>query len=304
MIRRSLHFGEGLVHRMGARAQLFAAAVLFGLLAALTRSTTAGGFSVGQIAAIRFATGAVLTLGLFVARPGTFAPVRYGLLVARGALGGLAAFLYFVALSRIPAGEATLLNNTFPILATALAFISLHERPTIHLAVGLAIASAGVFLVLGGGTASFSLGWGEMAGIASAILGAGAVTTIRALRATDNAPTIFFAFCLGGLIVSIPFALGPWPTGTWLWGVALGGVGLTSFAAQMLMTHAYGGLTVPEAAIWQQLTPVASYLWALAILDERLAPLAVLGALLGLSGVVYGSVWGRESATTAPPFDA
>jgi drug/metabolite transporter (DMT)-like permease len=304
MIRRSLRFGEGLVHRMGARAQLFAAAVLFGLLAALTRTTTAGGFSVGQIAVVRFATGALLTLGLFVARPGTLAPVRHGLLLTRGALGGLAAFLYFVALSRIPAGEATLLNNTFPILATALAFISLRERPTIHLAVGLAIASVGVFLVLGGGTSSFSLGWGEMAGIASAILGAGAVTAIRALRATDNAPTIFFAFCLGGLLVSIPFALDPWPTSVALWGVALAGVGGTSFGAQMLMTHAYGGLTVPEAAIWQQLTPVASYLWALAILDERLAPLGVLGVALGLSGVVYGSVWGRKSTTAAQHFEA
>jgi drug/metabolite transporter (DMT)-like permease len=304
VIRRSLRYGEGLVHRMGARAQLFAAAVLFGLLAALTRITTAGGFSVGQIAMVRFATGAVLTLGLFAARPGTFAPVKHGLLFTRGALGGLAAFLYFVALSRIPAGEATLLNNTFPILATAIAFFTLRERPTIHLAAGLAIASVGVFLVLGGGTASFSLRWGELAGIASAILGAGAVTAIRALRATDNAPTIFFAFCLGGLLVSIPFALGPWPTSIALWTIALAGVGLTSFGAQMLMTHAYGGLTVPEAAIWQQLTPVASFLWSLALLGERLAPLGVLGVALGLSGVVYGSVWGRKSPTVAPPFDA
>jgi len=197
------------------------------------------------------------------------------------------------------------LRNTFPILATGLAFFILRERPTIHLAVGLAVASIGVFLVLGGGTASFNLGWGEIAGIASAILGAGAVTAIRSLRATDNAPTIFFAFCLGGLTVSWPFALGPWPTNVGLWVLALAGVGVTSFGAQMLMTHAYGRLTVPEAAIWQQLTPVASYLWALALLDERLAPLGVLGVGLGIAGVVYGSVLGNRSARQGPPhFDA
>jgi len=73
----------------------------------------------------------------------------------------------------------------------------------------------------------------------------------------------------------------------------------------MLMTHAYGRLTVPEAAIWQQLTPVASYLWALALLDERLAPLGVLGVGLGIAGVVYGSVLGNRSARQGPPhFDA
>jgi drug/metabolite transporter (DMT)-like permease len=295
MIRRTLRIGERLVHRIGARAQLFASGVSFGLLAALTRITTSGGFTAGQIAVIRFGMGTLLTLGLFAARPGTYAPANRGLLLARGALGGLAAFLYFVALSRIPAGEATLLNNTFPILATALAYFTLRERPTIHLAVGLTIASVGVFLVLGGGTSSFHLGWGEMAGIASAILGAGAVSAIRALRATDNAATIFFAFCLGGLLVSFPFALDPWPTINNLWVVALVGVGGTSFAAQMLMTQAYGELTVPEAAVWQQLTPVASYLWALMLLDERLAPLGILGVGLGISGVIYGSVWGRRS---------
>ncbi len=225
------------------------------------------------------------------------------LLFTRGALGGLAAFLYFVAIARIPAGEATLLNNTFPILATAFAFIMLRERPTLQLAVGLAIASIGVFLVLGGGTTSFSLGWGELAGITSACLAAGAVTAIRALRATDNAPTIFFAFCLGGIVVSWPFALGPWPTSAGLWAIALAGVGLTSFGAQLLMTKAYGGLTVPEAAIWQQLTPVASYLWALKLLDEHLTPLGVFGVALGITGVVYGSAWGHKRTqrhSTAP----
>jgi drug/metabolite transporter (DMT)-like permease len=300
MIRRGLRLSEDFIHRVGARAQLFAAGVLFGLLAVLTRITAKGGFTPGQVAVVRFATGAALAVGLFIARPRTFAPVKHRLLVTRGVLGGLAAFLYFVALSRIPAGEATLLNNTFPIIATVISFFTLGERPTIHLAVGLAVASMGVFLVLGGGTTSFHLGWGEIAGIVSAFLGAGAVTSIRALRATDNAPTIFFAFCLGGLAVSWPFALGPWPQDVALWALALGGVGLTSFGAQLLMTHAYGGLTVPEAAMWQQLTPVASYLWALALLDERLAPLGVLGVGLGISGVVYGSVLGHRPSAPGP----
>jgi drug/metabolite transporter (DMT)-like permease len=242
--------------------------------------------------------GALFTLGLFWSRPGTFAPVNRRLLLTRGALGGLAALLYFVALARIPAGEATLLNNTFPILATVIAFFSLRERPTLHLVIGLLIASIGVFLVLGGGTTAFKLGWGELAGMTSAILGAAAVTAIRALRSTDNAPTIFFAFCLGGLAVSWPFALSPWPSDSGLWCVAVLGVGGCSCGAQMLMTHAYGALTVPEAAVWQQLTPVASYLWALLLLDERLSGLGVTGVALGITGVIYGSALGRPR--TAP----
>jgi drug/metabolite transporter (DMT)-like permease len=240
--------------------------------------------------------GALLTLALFRVRPGTFRPIRHRLLVTRGALGGAAVLLYFVALSRIPAGEATLLNNVFPVIATVLSFYTLGERPTVHLGIALVVVTFGVFLVVGPGTGTFELGVGELAGITSAFLGAGAVTSIRALRATDNAPTIFFAFCVGGLAVSGPFAFtGAWPQGMFAWGAAVA-VGVLSFVAQILMTHAYGALTVAEAAIWQQLTPIASYGWALALIGERLSTVAALGVLLGACGVVYGSVLGHRAA--------
>jgi drug/metabolite transporter (DMT)-like permease len=303
MIRSALRGGDALLRRTGARVQLFAAGVLFGLLAVLTRAAALRGFSAGQVATVRFALGAFFTLWLFRLRPGTWRPVNRPLLATRGLLGGLAAFLYFVALARIPAGEATLLNNTFPIIATVLSFFLLRERPTVHIALALLITSVGVFLVLGGGSLPVGLSWGEVAGIASAFLGAGAVTSIRALRATDNAPTIFFAFSLGGLAVSWPFALGPWPAVGPVWLLALA-VGVTSFVAQLLMTHAYGALTVPEAAVWQQLTPVASYLWALGLLGETTTPLGAVGVALGLAGVAYGSVLGHRPApkgAVAPP---
>jgi drug/metabolite transporter (DMT)-like permease len=215
--------------------------------------------------------------------------------------------LYFVALSRIPAGEATLLNNTFPVLATILSFYTLGERPTVHLGLALLVVTFGVFLVIGPGAAALGLGVGELAGIASAVLAAGAVTSIRALRATDNAPTIFFAFCLGGLAVAVPFSFDPWPTGLVPWAIALA-VGVLSFAGQLLMTHAYGALTVAEAALWQQLTPVAGYVWALLLLGERLSRLGAIGVLLGVAGIAYGSVLGHrpadETADDAAPIEA
>ena len=266
-------------------------------MAALARlgSRDISGFSAPQMTTVRFALGAGLTLAIFRLRPGTFRPVRHRLLVTRGALGGLGILLYFVALSRISAGEATLLNNTFPVLATALSFYTLGERPTVHLAAALLVVTFGVYLVIGPGSMTLGLGTGELAGIASAVLAAGAVTSIRALRATDNAPTIFFAFCLGGLAVSVPFSFGPWPADLGLWGVAIA-VGLLSFVGQLLMTQAYGALTVAEAALWQQLTPVAGYAWALLLLHERLSRLGAIGVLLGVGGIVYGSVLGQRPA--------
>ncbi len=288
-----------------ARTLLFGAGVLFGLSAMLARLASTGGqMSGGRVTLVRFVVGVVAVLALFVARPGTFRPVRYSLLVSRGLFGGLAALCYFMALSLIPAGEATLLNNTFPIWAVLLSFFLLGERPTFHLAVALVIASAGVFLVVGDGRLSFSLGLGEGLGILSAVLGGFAVTSIRALRATDNAPTIFFAMAVGGVLVSLPFAFGPWATGAWpvdlLPWVAAGACGVVAFLAQLLMTEAYGTLSVPEAALWQQLTPLATFGWALAI-GERLTGVTLLGVLLGIAGVVYGAVLGHVPRPGASP---
>lgn len=290
-----------LVHRAGARTLLFGSGVLFGLSAVLAKLATRGpgGMTGPQATTVRFTLGLLMIGLLFRLRPGTFRPVRKGLLVARGFFGGVAALLYFVAISTISPGEATLLNNTFPIWAVIISFFLLHERPTIHLALALAVASAGVFLVLGGGQATFRLGTGQIIAIVSAIFGGAAVTAIRKLRATDNAPTIFFAFCVGSLAVSVPFAGGPWPAAPapWLWAL---GVGVVAFFAQLLMTQAYGELSVPEAALWQQLTPIASYGWSLTI-GERITGWTVVGVLLGAAGIVYGAVLGHRPAPVARP---
>jgi drug/metabolite transporter (DMT)-like permease len=278
--------------RPRARWFLFGAGVLFGLSAVLARLATLGGMSGGQVTFVRFVLGVAAVSALFGLRPGTFRPRRKGLLVSRGAFGGVAALLYFISIEHIPAGEATLLNNTFPIFAVLLSLFLLDERPTFHLWVALLLASAGVFLVLGGGRLSVGLGWGETAGVLSAMMGGAAVTSIRALRASDNAPTIFFAFALGGLAISAPYAFTAWHVTPAGWAAALG-VGVVAFFAQLLMTEAYGALAVPEAALWQQLTPIASYLWAITI-GEAIGWATVAGVLLGLAGIVYGSLLGHR----------
>jgi drug/metabolite transporter (DMT)-like permease len=66
------------------------------------------------------------------------------------------------------------------------------------------------------------------------------------------------------------------------------------------MTEAYGTLSVPEAALWQQLTPIASYLWALG-LGERIGWTTVIGVLLGIAGVAYGTVLGHAPRDARSP---
>ncbi len=275
-----------------ARLLAFSSAMLFGLTSVLVKVAAQNGMSGGQTTFVRFVFGVSLMLGLFWRRPGSFMPRRPWLLVLRGGFGGLAALFYYLAIEHIPPGEATLLNNLYPMFAVLLASTLLGERPTVHLGLALLIASTGVYLVLGGGHLSFGLSLGELFGFLSALCAGVAVTAIRALRKEINAATVFFAFALGGLLFSSPYSVGAWPAVPVVWVAAIGAA-LVAFLAQLAMTEAYGALSIPEAAVWQQLAPIASYLFSLT-LGEKLGVWTVVGMLLGISGVIYGATLGQS----------
>jgi drug/metabolite transporter (DMT)-like permease len=288
--------------RARARLLLLGSAVSFGLMAVLARLLSRGpaGFSAGQLTAVRFVVGAAVSLLAFRLRPGLYRPRNRRLLWSRGLSGGIVVVLYFLALERIPAGEAGMLYNLFPVVATAGSVWAFGERPTVHLALALLVATSGVVLVLGNGTLRLGFGAGEAFAVGAAVFAAISSVTIRAMRATDNAATIFFYFCLGGLPVALPFALGPWPTDLSQWAIA-GVMALAAFAAQVAMAEAYGALAISEAAVWLQLTPLAQYLLAAALLGEPVSGAGAAGILVGVAGVAYGTVLGHRPAPSASP---
>ncbi len=151
--------GEAARRRSIARLQLVGSGASFGLMAVLARwlSRSPGGFTAGHLSVIRFAVGALVSALAFRLRPGLYRPRNIRLLVTRGLSGGLVVVLYFSALSRIPAGEAGMLYNLFPAIATGMALWTLGERPSLHLWLAVALATVGVCLVLGG--ALSTSGW-------------------------------------------------------------------------------------------------------------------------------------------------
>jgi drug/metabolite transporter (DMT)-like permease len=251
-------------------------------------------FTPGQLSVVRFGVGAAASLAVFAVRPSLFRPRNVKLLVTRGVSGGLVVILYFSALARIPAGEAGMIYNLFPAIATLFAFYLLRERPSWRLWLAILVATLGVGLVLGNGSLQLGLGWGEGAALAAAVFAALSANVIRSMRGTDNAPTIFFFFCLAGLPVVLPFALDPWPGGLVPWALAVA-MALCAFAAQVLMTEAYGSLSVGEAASWLQLTPIAQYLIAAVVLGEALTAVGLLGIGVSVAGVAWATILGRRA---------
>jgi len=293
---------DGGGRRALARLEIVGSGLCFGLMAVLARWLSSGTarFTAGQLSVVRFAVGALVSLAVFALRPGLFRPRDVKRLVLRGLSGGVVVVLYFAALARIPAGEAGMIYNLFPVAATLMALGMLGERPSRHLWVAIALATAGVLLVLGNGTVHLGLGWGDLAALGAALFAAVSANVIRGMRGTDNAPTIFFFFCVAGLPVVLPFALDAWPAAPVPWLLALG-MGLAAFAAQVLMTEAYGTLSVSEAAAWLQLTPISQFLLAAAILGEPVTAVAVAGVALSVAGVAWATALGPRPAMDAAP---
>lgn len=288
--------------RLVARAELAGSALCFGLMAILARKLTLPGmrFTPGHLAVLRFVVGALLSLAAFGLIPGLYRPSNYRLLVTRGLSGGAVVVLYFYALAHIPAGEAGILYNVFPVIATAMSLVIFKERPTIHLWLAILAASLGVVLVLSQGHlgfgSGFGLGRGELAALAAAVFAATSANAIRAVRHTDNAATIFFFFCVAGLPVVLPFAFSPLPGDLGPWALAVL-MSVLAYGGQILMSQAYGTLSVSEAAVWLQLLPIVQYLLAVPLLGERVTAWGLAGVLMTVAGVAYGTVLGHRRRT-------
>lgn len=252
-----------------------------------------------EVACVRFVIG-LFAMAVPLSTGRGLRPVHYRALILRGLLGGGAVLLYFLTIAHLPVGIATLLNSSWPVFVALFSFLFLDEPLQLRAVAALMVTSIGVLLVVLGGqvvrgtVASSVLGkdtifWG-LCGLTSAVLSAGAVTTIRSIRQSEGAWEIFFFFCLiGGAVTAVPSAL-VWvrPTGTEVAWMLL--MGLCSVLAQMGMTHALRDVRAITAGIILQLTPIATLLLGVALFSERPSLIGWIGAALTILGVTWGTI--------------
>jgi drug/metabolite transporter (DMT)-like permease len=271
-------------------------AVFFALMAFAAKMASAR-LSGSEVAFVRFVI--MLLPVLAVPRLARMAVEykRLDLLLYRGVFGGVAVLLYFLAIEHIPVGIATLFNYSSPIFSVPFAALFLGEKVDRRLLLPLVAALTGLFLVATGNHGAgplFHLGVWEIVGIGSSILSGAALTAIRAARRSEGSWSIYGSFSLCGLLATAPFALATFrrPTTTeWL---LLALIGVSSVAAQLLMTWAYRWVTNLQAGVISQLTVVMSMLLGVIFLGDRLAPLQLLGTVLTLAGVV-GVAWSQST---------
>lgn len=285
---------------------LVLSSLLFATMALFARMLS-GRLSVGQVVCGRFAVGLVF---LAVYYPVMGVRPRFGrpaLWALRGIFGGASVYLYFVCIDRLAVGPAVLLNACWPIYGSIFGFFFLNERVSGHLLGGLIAATVGAGLVIWGTslvTPALSFGVGAWAGMLSAVFSGAAVVAMRALRNDTDAATVFLSFCAFGLLFGLPFAVADWRPLTVDTTLILIGVGLASAAAQMIFTYAMGYVTTALGGVGSQLTPAFSWVLGAIFLAEPVAPLALLGALVCVGGVLWGTgILGRLLTSGPKPSD-
>jgi drug/metabolite transporter (DMT)-like permease len=262
----------------------------FAAMPIFARQAYATGIELTPLLALRFVMAAAMLWALVLVRRRSLGSLRG---VALGAALGCAGYavqagVYFGAIQRIDVGLASLLLYAYPSLVAAGAFALRRESPTRRKLGALALASAGVALVLAGGGAG-AIDW---LGAAMA-LGSAVFYTVFILvsdRVTGATPAVPFA---AGVTTgaALTFAVAAALTG----GIHASGEGvvwaalIASVSTVMPIVLFMAGLArvgPSTAAIASTIEPPLTVALAWIVLGETLGPLQLAGGALVLSAVV------------------
>lgn len=267
-------------------------ALFFALMAAMAR-TLATEVPLAQLVVLRHCVGLSGMVLYFVSQRRWPSRKRPGLLLLRGLFGALAVLGYFTAIRDLGAAPATVLNYTAPVYAVVFAALFLKERPTPLAVTGLVMATVGAALVAmasGASERGHDATFGAVAGLVSGVFGGAAMAAMKAAREDVDAATVFLAFCVVGLVFSVPLASGTWISlefGVWLRAMA---VGVFALVGQLLFTWGMGYTSATVGSATTQLVPVFSWVLALGVLGETVTVASVFGALLCVGGVLLGLI--------------
>jgi drug/metabolite transporter (DMT)-like permease len=247
-----------------------------------------------EIAAARFLIGALIAVGLASARGVSLAVTDRRGTWRRSIYGTIAALGSFFTLSspRVAVGDAATLGATAPIFVAALSGRLLEERVGRRVWAALALAFAGIVLLV---RPSFTVA-APVAGVATAgaFFYALAMIWLRRIGPAESHEAVVLHFSLVALATMLLLAVPSWtwpdaPSGLYLLGAGLGGGG-----AQLAMTRAYSLHRAAPVTALSTLGVVFTWLLALPVFPERPSAHQLGGTALVLAAtLIIGAATAR-----------
>ncbi|WP_426446525.1 DMT family transporter [Paenibacillus sp. S-38] len=219
------------------------------------------------------------------------------MLTLRGVLGALYLLAYFYTISKIPLTDASILAHLSPFFVLLLSVTFLKEKLPRQVLLLLPLALLGaVLLVKPGQFGSYSVY--ALVGMLSAVLAAGAATSIRYLSQRHHSYEIVFYFLATATVVSVPLMWNDFvvPSGVeWLY---LGAIGVVSLLGQVFLTKAFTHENAVVVEVTRYIGIVFNALWGFLFWAEIPDGLTVVGGILIVASCILLSR--RKTPQAAP----
>lgn len=200
----------------------------------------------------------------------------------RGFVGGIAVYLFYLAILKLGVGKGSVYIYSYPIFATIFSMIILKEKvEPVKFAI-IALSFAGLILLsVGGGKGSLAgMGIYELIAIAGSVTTGLAVVFVKKLHESDNSMAIFFSQCIVGFwMFLIPSGVTQ-AKGNLTEILLLVLVGIVATIGQLFMTEGYKYVNVATGSLLQSLVPVFNLLSGWLIFNEKYSTIEMIGAFV------------------------
>ncbi len=219
-----------------------------------------------------------------------------------GALFAADLALWHWSLMLTSVAAATLEACLAPLLITIFAWIAWGARPAPRFLAALALALAGLVLIVAPNIARGDTAFvGDLLGLSAACFYAGYIIAIARLRAAYRTAVVMLLTTLAFAVVLLPVALTqkfvPDTPQGWLILAALAFI--AQFIGQGLIAYALAHLPATLGSVGIYMQPVAAALYAWVLLDEALQPLQVVGGIVTVCAIGFATAAGSSGQDPA-----
>jgi len=202
----------------------------------------------------------------------------------RGLIGGVAVYLFYLAILKLGVGKGSVYIYSYPVFATLFSMLILKEKVEPIKFVVIFISICGLILLsVGGKTSLNGMGIYEIIAIAGSVTTGLAVVFVKKLHDSDNSYAIFFSQCIIGFWMFLIPSGTTQASGNINEVLLLVLVGVVATLGQLCMTEGYRYVNVATGSLLQSMVPVLNLISGWLIFHEQLNSVELAGAFVIVS---------------------
>ncbi|HEY3371463.1 MAG TPA: DMT family transporter [Prolixibacteraceae bacterium] len=202
----------------------------------------------------------------------------------RGLVGGVAVYLFYLAIIKLGVGKGSVYIYSYPIFATLFSMLILKEKVEPVKFIVIFISFAGLILLSLGGKGSLGgMGIYELIAIAGSVITGLAVVFVKKLHESDNSYAIFFSQCIVGFWMFLIPSGTTQAKGNMTELLLLVLVGIVATIGQLFMTEGYRYVNVATGSLLQSMVPVFNLFSGWLIFHEQFSTIEMSGAFVIVS---------------------